>query len=151
LPRSRNYELFGRKASANPPTPPLSAGPVLDPEEEAILADSIGMAMLVVLEMLTPAERVAFVLHDMFAVPFDEIAQILGRAPAAARQLASRVRRRVQGRGADRPADGMPTPNWSMPSSAPRVADFRGLLESSIRTCCSALIRPRSGRELKRG
>ncbi len=68
-----------------------------DPEHEALLADSIGLALLVVLEKLTPAERLAFVLHDMFAVPFDEIAPIVGRSPAAARQLASRARRRVQG------------------------------------------------------
>jgi RNA polymerase sigma factor (sigma-70 family) len=68
-----------------------------DPEHEALLADSVGSALLVVLETLAPAERVAFVLHDMFALPFDEIAPILGRSPVAARQLASRARRRVQG------------------------------------------------------
>jgi RNA polymerase sigma-70 factor, ECF subfamily len=68
-----------------------------DPENEALLADSVGIAMLVVLETLTPAERLAFVLHDMFGVPFDEIAAILGRSSDAARQLASRARRRVQG------------------------------------------------------
>jgi len=68
-----------------------------DPEQEALLADSVGPALLVVLEALAPAERLAFVLHDMFAVPFDEIAPIVGRSPAAARQLASRARRRVQG------------------------------------------------------
>jgi RNA polymerase sigma-70 factor (ECF subfamily) len=68
-----------------------------DPEYEAILADSVGLALLVVLEALTPAERLAFVLHDLFAVPFDEIAPIVGRSPTAARQLASRARRRVQG------------------------------------------------------
>ena len=68
-----------------------------DPEHEALLADSIGLALLVVLETLTPAERLAFVLHDMFAVPFDEIAPILDRTPVATRQLASRARRRVQG------------------------------------------------------
>ena len=71
-----------------------------DPEQEALLADSVGLALLVVLETLTPAERLAFVLHDMFAVPFDEIAPIVDRSPAAARQLASRARRRVQGAGA---------------------------------------------------
>jgi RNA polymerase sigma-70 factor (ECF subfamily) len=71
----------------------------IDPEREALLADSVGLALLVVLETLAPAERVAFVLHDMFAVPFDEIAGIVGRSPAAARQLASRARRRVQGSG----------------------------------------------------
>ena len=68
-----------------------------DPEHEALLADSVGLALLVVLETLAPAERLAFVLHDMFAVPFDEIAPIVGRSPDAARQLASRARRRVQG------------------------------------------------------
>jgi RNA polymerase sigma-70 factor, ECF subfamily len=68
-----------------------------DAEREALIADSIGVAMLVVLETLGPAERVAFVLHDMFNLPFDDIAPIVGRSPAAARQLASRARRRVQG------------------------------------------------------
>ena len=68
-----------------------------NPEQEAVLADSIGLAMLVVLESLTPAERVAFVLHDMFAMPFEEIAPIVGRSEVATRQLASRARRRVQG------------------------------------------------------
>ncbi|MFI2348525.1 sigma-70 family RNA polymerase sigma factor [Streptomyces sp. NPDC019443] len=69
----------------------------IDPEQEAVLADSVGLALLVVLDTLAPAERLAFVLHDMFAVPFDEIANIVERSPAAARQLASRARRRVQG------------------------------------------------------
>jgi len=69
----------------------------IDPETQALLADSIGPALLVVLHTLAPAERLAFVLHDMFAVPFDDIAAIVGRSPAAARQLASRARRRVQG------------------------------------------------------
>ena len=70
-----------------------------DPEQEALLADSVGLALLVVLETLTPAERLAFVLHDVFAVPFDEIAPIVERSPSAARQLASRARRRVHGAG----------------------------------------------------
>ena len=68
-----------------------------DPEQEALLADSVGLAMLVVLDTLTPAERLAFVLHDMFAVPFDEIAPMIERSPTAVRQLASRARRRVKG------------------------------------------------------
>jgi RNA polymerase sigma-70 factor, ECF subfamily len=68
-----------------------------DPERELLLADSLGMALLIVLEALAPAERVAFVLHDMFAVPFEDIATIVGRSPAEARQLASRARRRVSG------------------------------------------------------
>ncbi len=70
-----------------------------DPEHEALLADSVGLALLVVLETLAPAERVAFVLHDMFDLPFDQIAPIVGRSPAAARQLASRGRRRVRQAG----------------------------------------------------
>src|SRR5436190_416876 len=79
-------------------TAPIPSGPDdVDPEHEAVLADSVGLAMLVVLDTLSPAERLAFVLHDMFAVPFDEIAPIVGRSPDAARQLASRARRRVQG------------------------------------------------------
>jgi RNA polymerase sigma-70 factor (ECF subfamily) len=79
---------------------PESAGNDADgtgPEAEALLADSIGPALLVILHTLAPAERLAFILHDMFAVPFDDIAPIVGRSPAAARQLASRARRRVQG------------------------------------------------------
>jgi RNA polymerase sigma factor (sigma-70 family) len=79
------------------PDPIVSPEQGLDPEQEALLGDSVGLAMLVVLDSLTPAERVAFVLHDVFAVPFDEIAPIVGRTPTAARQLASRARRRVQG------------------------------------------------------
>ena len=73
----------------------------IDPEHEAVTADSVGLALLVVLETLAPAERLAFVLHDLFGVPFDEIAPIVGRSPTAARQLASRARRRVQGAAAD--------------------------------------------------
>jgi RNA polymerase sigma-70 factor (ECF subfamily) len=78
----------------DPAVPEPAAGP--DPEHEALLADSLGIALLIVLETLSPAERVAFVLHDMFGVPFDDIAPILGRNGAATRQLASRARRRVQ-------------------------------------------------------
>jgi RNA polymerase sigma-70 factor (ECF subfamily) len=79
------------------PDPIVSVQEGADPEHEAMIADSVGLAMLAVLETLAPAERLAFVLHDMFAVPFDEIASITGRSPAAARQLASRARRRVRG------------------------------------------------------
>ncbi|MEU8297107.1 RNA polymerase sigma factor SigJ [Micromonospora sp. NPDC048909] len=79
------------------PDPIVSPESGVDPEQEALLADSVGLALLVVLETLTPAERLAFVLHDMFAVPFEEIAPMVARSPAAARQLASRARRRVQG------------------------------------------------------
>ncbi len=83
-----------------PALSPLSHDKQIDPEKEALLADSVGLALLVVLDRLTPAERVAFVLHDTFAVPFEEIAAILGRSPTAARQLASRARRRVRGAAA---------------------------------------------------
>ncbi|MGW8889128.1 sigma-70 family RNA polymerase sigma factor [Streptomyces sp. NPDC055749] len=91
-----------REEPLDPPTAPgrepASGGPDSgDPEQQALLVDSVGVAMLVVLETLDPAERLAFVLHDMFAVPFDEVARIVDRTPAAARQLASRARRRVQG------------------------------------------------------
>ena len=79
------------------PEPIVDRADGIDPEHEALLADSVGLALLVVLETLRPAERLAFVLHDMFAVPFDEIAPIVDRSPEAARQLASRARRRVQG------------------------------------------------------
>ena len=79
------------------PEPAVSDADGVDPEREALLADSIGPALLVILHTLAPAERLAFVLHDMFAVPFDDIAPIVGRSPVAARQLASRARRRVQG------------------------------------------------------
>ncbi|SCG46100.1 RNA polymerase sigma factor SigJ [Micromonospora inositola] len=79
------------------PDPVISPESGADPEREAVLADSVGLALLVVLETLTPAERLAFVLHDMFAVPFEEIAPMIERTPTAARQLASRARRRVRG------------------------------------------------------
>ncbi|HEU0025341.1 MAG TPA: sigma-70 family RNA polymerase sigma factor, partial [Thermoleophilaceae bacterium] len=83
--------------AAHVPEPIVSRADGVDPEHEALLADSVGLALLVVLETLTPPERLAFVLHDMFALPFDEIAPIVGRSPTAARQLASRARRRVRG------------------------------------------------------
>ena len=79
------------------PEPIVSSAETVDPEHQVLLADSVGLALLVVLETLAPAERLAFVLHDMFGVPFDEIAPVVGRTPAATRQLASRARRRVQG------------------------------------------------------
>jgi RNA polymerase sigma-70 factor (ECF subfamily) len=92
--RSRNAR---REESFHIPDPVISADAQLQPEEEALLADSVGLALLVVLDTLSPAERLAFVLHDMFDLPFDEIASIVGRTPVAARQLASRARRRVRG------------------------------------------------------
>ena len=85
--------------------PIVSRGPGSDPEQEAQLADSVGLALLVVLETLTPAERIAFVLHDLFDLPFEEIAPIVARSPMAARQLASRARRRVRGASTSADAD----------------------------------------------
>src|SRR4051794_23853271 len=87
------------------PDPIVDPADGTDPEHEALLADSVGLALLVVLDMLSPAERLAFVLHDMFAVPFDEIAPIVDRSPESARQLASRARRRIQGEKAIPDAD----------------------------------------------
>jgi RNA polymerase sigma factor (sigma-70 family) len=91
--QSRREEPFGPHV----PEPIIDPVAGVDPEHEALLADSVGLALLVVLETLAPAERLAFVLHDMFAVPFDQIAPIVDRSPEAARQLASRARRRVRG------------------------------------------------------
>ncbi|MGH2743810.1 MAG: sigma factor-like helix-turn-helix DNA-binding protein, partial [Thermoleophilaceae bacterium] len=101
-----------------------------DPEHEAALTDSVGLAMLVVLDSLTPNERVALVLHDMFAVPFDEIAPIVDRSPEAARQLASRARRRVQGEPAIPDAD-LDTQREVLDAflAAAREGDFEALLE----------------------
>src|SRR5918992_6041895 len=97
------------------PDPVISADGALHPEEEALLADSVGLALLVVLDTLSPAERLAFVLHDMFELPFEEIAPMVGRSPAAARQLASRARRRVRGAA-------VPTPDADL-SRQRRVVD----------------------------
>ena len=94
---SRRVVPLGEPLGTRVPEPLVSRADGIDPEHEALLADSVGLALLVVLETLTPAERLAFVLHDMFSVPFEEIAPVVGRSPTAARQLASRARRRVQG------------------------------------------------------
>src|SRR5499433_3511889 len=100
-----------------------------NPEHEALMADSVGVALLVVLDRLTPAERLAFVLHDMFAVSFDEIAPMIGRSPAAARQLASRARRRVQG-NAERPVADLSQQREIVTAflTAVRGGDFDGLV-----------------------
>jgi RNA polymerase sigma factor (sigma-70 family) len=100
--QSRPEEPFGLRM----PDPIVSRADGVDPEQATLLADSVGLALLVILQTLEPDERLAFVLHDMFAVPFDEIAPIVGRTPAAARQLASRARRRVQGAA--------PVPDWDL-------------------------------------
>jgi RNA polymerase sigma factor (sigma-70 family) len=98
--RSRPEEPAGARL----PEPALGERDGRSPEDQALLADSVGQALLVVLDTMTPAERVAFVLHDMFAVPFEHIAPIVDRTPAATRKLASRARRRIQGTGPDTPA-----------------------------------------------
>ncbi|HEV2921569.1 MAG TPA: RNA polymerase sigma factor SigJ [Actinomycetota bacterium] len=115
---------------AHLPDPVISPEGSLQPEEEALLADSVGLALLVVLDSLSPAERLAFVLHDMFDLPFDEIAPMVGRSPTAARQLASRARRRVK--GAEIPA---PDPDLARQRDvvdaffrAARGGDFDGLV-----------------------
>jgi ketosteroid isomerase-like protein len=94
---SRRVVPLGEPLGTRVPEPLVSRAEGIDPEHEALLADSVGLALLVVLQTLTPAERLAFVLHDMFSVPFEEIAPVVERSPTAARQLASRARRRVQG------------------------------------------------------
>ncbi len=120
-----------REASLETHLPDPIVGPEAgsDPEQEALLGDAVGLALLVVLDSLTPAERVSFVLHDVFAVPFDDIAPIVGRTPTATRQLASRARRRVQG---------APVPDvdlegqWAVVDAflaAARDGDFERLLE----------------------
>ena len=110
---------------AGSPDPATGAGP----EDQALLADAVGPAMLVVLDTLAPAERVAFVLHDLFAVPFTEIGPLVGRSPVAARQLASRARRRVQGQAPDPGVDrGRQRAVVQAFLAASREGDFQGLL-----------------------
>jgi RNA polymerase sigma factor (sigma-70 family) len=112
------------------PDPIVDRADGTDPEHEALLADSVGLALLVVLETLSPPERLAFVLHDIFAVPFDEIAPIVDRSPEAARQLASRARRRVQGENTVPDAD-LDTQREVVDAflAAARDGDFQALLE----------------------
>jgi RNA polymerase sigma-70 factor (ECF subfamily) len=125
--RRRQEEFLGDRL----PDPVITADEDLDPEQEVLLADSVGLALLVVLDSLTPAERLAFVLHDMFQLPFDEIARLVGRSPAAARQLASRARRRVQ--GAEIPAPDADTARQREVVdaffAAARAGDFDSLLK----------------------
>jgi RNA polymerase sigma factor (sigma-70 family) len=123
--KTRREEAFGVYV----PEPVLDSADGTNPEHEALLADSVGLALLIVLEKLSPAERLAFVLHDMFAVPFDEIAGIVDRSPEATRQLASRARRRVRG--------ARPSPDADVAAqqevvdaflAAAREGDFEGLV-----------------------
>jgi RNA polymerase sigma-70 factor (ECF subfamily) len=110
------------------PDYPAASPSALDPEQEAVLADSVGLALLVILDNLAPAERVAFVLHDMFDLPFDEIAPIVGRSPTAARQLASRARRRVRGTAAPDSDNSRQREVVEAFLAAAREGDFEGLL-----------------------
>ena len=122
--QSRREEPF----TSDAPEPVATGTRGSSPEQEALLADSVGLALLVVLDKLTPAERLAFVLHDMFAVPFDEIAPIVGRSTEAARQLASRARRRVRGGG--KPDADLVRQREVVEAfiAALRAGDFEGLL-----------------------
>lgn len=122
--RARSEVSFGPRV----PEPIVSREAGIDPEHEVLLADSVGLALLVVLEALTPAERLAFVLHDMFAVPFDDIATIIGRSVTATRKLASRARRRVQ--QANVPDTDLPNQRSLVNAflAAARGGDFEALL-----------------------
>jgi RNA polymerase sigma factor (sigma-70 family) len=148
--RARGEEPLGVRL----PEPIVEGEDSADPEHEALLADSVGLALLVVLDTLAPHERLAFVLHDMFAVPFDEIAPIVGRSPTAARKLASRARSRVQG------AAPVPDVNLSRQReivdaflAAARGGDFEALValldpDVVLRVDRGAL-RPRASREIR--
>jgi RNA polymerase sigma factor (sigma-70 family) len=125
----RSRDVRREQPLVHMPEPIVDRADGTDPEHEALLADSVGLALLVVLETLTPAERLAFVLHDMFGMPFDEIAPIVDRSPEAARQLASRARRRVRAEHTD------PDPDLEAQRevvnaflAAARDGDFQGLL-----------------------
>jgi RNA polymerase sigma-70 factor, ECF subfamily len=126
--RSRNSRREDQVGSHLPETIAPDAG--FDPEYEAVLADSVGPALLVMLDTLTPAERLAFVLHDLFDVPFDEIAVIVGRTPAAARQLASRARRRVRGASVTDVDPDRQRPIVDAFLAAARSGDFDALLSA---------------------
>jgi RNA polymerase sigma factor (sigma-70 family) len=152
--------LRSRKSRREDPLDTTPGEPVaegrgsVDPEQEAVLADSVGLALLVVLENLTPAERLAFVLHDLFAMPFDDIARVVGRPPAAARQLASRARRRVHGRGAVGNAN-VKRQREVVEAflAATRAGDFEALLAvldpDVVRRADAAAVPPGAPRELR--
>jgi hypothetical protein len=127
--KSRREGTLEEPLGVHVPDPIASRADGIDPEHEAFVADSVGLALLVVLEKLAPTQRLAFVLHDMFAVPFDEIAPIVDRSPAAARQLAGRARRRVQEQ-APVPDAGLGRQREVVDAflAASREADFEALL-----------------------
>ena len=122
-----------RRPAVPPEAAPDPVADVTSPEDEALLAESVGVALLVVLDTLTPAERLAFVLHDMFGVPFEEIAPIVGRTPVATRQLASRARRRVQSDPA--------VPDASVETQREVVTAFlAAAVKVTSRACCASSI-----------
>ena len=125
--RRRREDSF----SAHPPDPVVIADGEIDPEREALLADSVGRALLVVLDGLTPAERLAFVLHDMFEVPFEEIAGLVGRTTTATRQIASRARRRVRGAAVPAPDPDLARQRQVVHAffAAARAGDFDALVQ----------------------
>ncbi len=161
--RHRHEELVGDTwpsavelaVQAAPPagqSTPAPASPSGDPADEAVLADSVGLALLVVLDTLTPAERLAFVLHDMFAMPFGEVAAALGRSPEAARQLASRARRRVRGapspdRAADLARQREVATAFLAAARGGDIADLVALLDADVTLTGDAAASP-SGRPL---
>ncbi|WP_328460825.1 sigma-70 family RNA polymerase sigma factor [Actinoplanes sp. NBC_00393] len=120
--------LRSRASRREDPEVPDTVASTPGPEDEALLADSVGVALLVVLETLTPTERLAFVLHDLFAVSFEDIAVVVGRSPAAARQLASRARRRVQGGAPSEPEAARKRAIVEAFLAAARGGDMAGLL-----------------------
>lgn len=136
------------------PDPVITPDGDLDPEQEALLVNSVGLALLVVLDHLTPAERLAFVLHDTFGVPFEEIAPIVGRSPAASRQLASRARRKVRGESRVPDADPARQREWWTRSLSPRETATSGRCSRCLTpTSCSGqtpVPRARRGRSAAR-
>jgi RNA polymerase sigma factor (sigma-70 family) len=127
-----------------------------DPEDEAVLADSVGLALLVVLDTLTPAERLAFVLHDLFAMPFTEVAAVLGRSPEATRQLASRARRRVRGapspdRAADLARQRVVATAFLAAARGGDIAALVAVLDSDVRLTADAQASPSGKPVLLRG
>ena len=150
--RSRREESLAEEAASAEPV--AGRRDTVDPEQEALLADSVGLALLVVLEHLTPTERLAFVLHDVFGMSFDDISPIVGRSPAAARQLASRARRRVRGRDAVANTD-VKTQRQVVEAflAAAREGDFDALLgvldPAVVRRADPAALPPGAPRELR--
>jgi len=151
----RSRKSRREESLAEAPVKPVGGRPdTLDPEQEVVLADSVGIALLVVLENLTPTERLAFVLHDLFGMSFDDISPIVGRSPAATRQLASRARRRVRGRDAAANADvKMQRQVVEAFLAAAREGNFDALLgvldPAVVRRADAAALPPGATRELR--